>query len=447
MTVGGPREPNGAREIVLDGLDLREAQTFLSNEKHPIALDTGSTASRLYLPLYLENLQALGEGANSDEESLPPRLADTMLQRVDRLGVGARRILQAASVLGTSASLEMVKDVGEITDFSPVDELVDRSLVDVEGANLVIAHPFFAELVEASIPASARRALHVRAMEVTSAAGAPIEVVAEHAYRAHEPMRSLMTLERMGDLSLVAAMVSLASSAFRRALELARRETLENGDTVMDSAVLMFSRKLGEALSATGDFAGADGVLREAMDLTGPMSANRARMYVALGRLAMRRERARDAMRHFGLALELVAGENEEIESRVQLEIGRLRRADGDSRTAGNAYRRAIELFDNRRTTGDIVAAARIELGTVLIAQGQLPEASEYLIAGERLAIESSSVALAARAVAAYGELEATAGRAQAARMRYERAAQLAAEAGDAQSARLYRASASAASA
>ena len=445
VSVGGTRDGASAvaREILLHGLDEAQAQAFLAGETNapePSAPPAPAAhGRRRFLPLYLENLQSLGEGVQQDDETLPPRLADAMMQRVDRLSVAARRLLQTASVLGTSTPVDVLRQVGDIQDLSPVDELVERSLVSFEGTRLVIANPFLAELVEASIPASARRSLHQKAMQAMQERSAPIEVVAEHAYRAGEPMRSLMVLERMGDLSLRRGDPYASVLAYRRAHELARRETLETGDTVMDSAILTFSRKLGEALAAAGDLAGADGVLREAMDLTAPVSDDRAKMYLALGRLAVRRHRNRDAMRHFGLALELVAGVNASVESRVQVELGRLRRLENDPRMAGNAYRRALELFETTKTPPNLVAEARIELGQVLTALGEYPEAAEQLLLGERSATEAGTKALAARALAAYGELEVAAGRKEAARLRYERAAAAAAEAGDATSFRAFR--------
>jgi serine/threonine-protein kinase len=56
---------------------------------------------------------------------------------------------------------------------------------------------------------------------------------------------------------------------------------------------VIFSRKLGEALARAGNLNDADGVLREALDLTGPSGRDRA---LVLGSLAfVARERARGA--------------------------------------------------------------------------------------------------------------------------------------------------------
>ncbi len=56
-------------------------------------------------------------------------------------------------------------------------------------------------------------------------------------------------------------------------------------------AVLIFSRKLGEALARGGQFNDADGVLREALDVAGPSGPDRAAVLGALAQVAHGRER------------------------------------------------------------------------------------------------------------------------------------------------------------
>ena len=57
-------------------------------------------------------------------------------------------------------------------------------------------------------------------------------------------------------------------------------------------AVLIFSRKLGEALARAGSLTDADGVLREALDLAGPSGPYRALVLGSLAFVARERERA-----------------------------------------------------------------------------------------------------------------------------------------------------------
>jgi serine/threonine-protein kinase len=423
-----------ANEVIrLDGLDSEEAERFLAGSFH-LRLVSGlnkltESVGGAVLPLHLEQLEALGV---SPDEGPPPRMADAIAQRIERLDVGAQRLLQSAGVLGRTCDLDTLRAVSGSEELEGLDELAGNSLVQLDGSKVSIVHPFIADLVAASIPAEARRALHRRTYEVLSDLRAPQEVRAAHAFRGVDAVTSLVVLEKAGDAAMARGDHLGAVLEYRRALELARRETLESGDTVYDRAIATFSRKLGEALARSGDPSGADGVLREALDLTAPKSAERAKMLLSLGRIAARRDRPRDAMRQFGQALELVAGVEPSVESHLQVAIGRIRRIEGDPHHAANAYRRALELFAEIAAPSDMVARTRLELADALTAAGDREGAAHELTSVERDARAKGSTSLVARAVGMLGSIDELAGRARDAQVRYEDAASLAAEAGDA---------------
>ena len=419
--------------IHLEGLDSEQAEQFLAGSFH-LRLVSGldkltESVGGQVLPLHLEQLEALG--VNPDEGP-SPRMADAIAQRIERLEVDAQRLLQAAAVLGRTCDLDSLRRVSENDELQGLDELAGNSLVQLDGGRVSIVHPFIADLVAASIPAEARRALHRRAFEVLSELRAPQEVRAVHAYSGVDPVTSLVVLEKAGDASMSRGDHLGAVLQYRRALELARRQTLESGDTVYDRAIATFSRKLGEALARSGDASGADGVLREALDLTAPNSADRAKMLLSLGRIAARRDRPRDAMRQYGQALELVAGVEPSIESHLQVAIGRIRRIEGDPQHAANAYRRALELFTEMGATGDTISRARLELADALTAAGDHEGAAHELADVERDGRATGGSSLVARAVGMLGSIDELAGRSRDAQTRYEEAANLAAEAGDA---------------
>ncbi|MCB9635059.1 MAG: protein kinase [Sandaracinus sp.] len=424
--------------LELGGLELEDAGRFLtgrasSSERRRVDVETPTPANgvliRRLLPFYLEQIHALG--GDMGDDTLPPRLADAVAQRVERLPVRAQRALQCLSAFGGRASRADLAAVADPRDLEALDELIKKGLVAEDGDRLDVTHPFLAELVEAFIPASARRELHQKILDVVARAGAPLEIQAEHAYRANVPMRTFMILERCGDLALARGDGRAAVVMYRRALELSRREMLENGDTVMDTALVTFSRKLGWALAKAGDLAGADGVVREALDLTGPYDGNRARMHLVLGRVAALRERPRDAMRHFGQALEIVAGVEPEVEQAVQLALGRLRRDAGDPALAGNAFRRALELLDQREAPADEHATVLIELGEVSLLADDAEEAELHATRARELAAEAGSVAVEARALGLLARAARHDGRMSESRAHYEAARAMAARAGD----------------
>ncbi|MDH5492097.1 MAG: tetratricopeptide repeat protein, partial [Myxococcales bacterium] len=429
----------GSETIELKGLTGDEIAEFTGA---PAGSGTAAAppglGRRRLLPLYLEQLQRLTRDGAADE-ALPPRLADAVGQRVDALPMAARLTLQAASVLGDRCQLEELMRVAQLETTEAITVLSREGLLRMSGDCLEVAHPFLRDLVEASIPAEARRELHQRALELFSSRGAPLEVRAEHAYRAGEPMSALMLLERMGDTAIERGDGGTAVLAFRRALELARREMLESGDAAMDTALVTFSRKLGVALAGSGDVGGADGVLREALDLTGPKSPDRSRLLLELAKVAAQRGRRRDAMRMLGQALERVAdGHDPASEARVQICLGKVRRDEGEVVGAANAYRQAVELLDEVDAPQLERARTRLELGRVLLEQGHSERAIPILEEASRLAAEAEGLALQAAILGALGTIAHQAADLATAQIRYGEAARLAAEAGDAEGARLW---------
>ena len=425
----------------LEGLDSDGVQAFISGESGPaFPMPSNVTKRARVLPLYLENIPALGETASGDEGTPPPRLADVVMARIDRLRVPARRMLQAVCALGTRASLDMLRVIAGGSDMSGLDELTERGLVSVTGLEVEVTHPFIAEIVEASIPAEARRALHRRAHKALQQRNTPIEVLAEHAFRAGDPIVALMLLERMGDLALRRGDPSAGVLAFRRALDLARREALESGDALMDGATLTFSRKLAEAMIASGELPAAEGVLREAFDLAAPDSVDRAKVHWLLARVSVKRARLREAMRQLGLALEIVGDRSPELEARIQYLLARVRAAEGDPRHATTALVRALDLCERWPAPGSLRAEMRVELGTLFGQVGMDEQARTHLARAAIEARTDEAPALAAAAFAAVAMIDGARGNVTDARARLAEAADLAAIAGDASNARAYRA-------
>ncbi len=168
-----------------------------------------------------------------------------------------------------------------------------------------MAHPLLREIVLATIPAAARRELHSKAAEVCEMLGAPIEVRAVHQFYAQNAFEALLLLERVSALCTQRGDMPGSALALRRGLELARRELFRGELDDPERAVLIFARKLGEALAQLGDFTDAEGVLREALDMAGPGGQDRARVLAALAHVAHGRDRRREAEAYLREALDL----------------------------------------------------------------------------------------------------------------------------------------------
>ena len=243
--------------------------------------------------------------------------------------------------------------------------------------------------------------MHAKALDWASQVGKPLEVRAEHAFRAGEPMTALMLLERMGQEALKRGDPGVATLAFRHGLELARREMLDTGDEALDSAIVSFSRQLAEAMVWGNDVMGAAGVLNEASQLAGPMSLERARMNLVLGRVAERRE-SQPARRHASSVSQRSWPRSSATSCLRGVPCGpslRVRRSEGDSLGAVNGLREAVE----RLTEADPRSARRctceLELGEVLIDLGDGEAATEHLERALDLANDGDWGSLAAGAL------------------------------------------------
>jgi serine/threonine-protein kinase len=424
----------GAVAIPLAGLGALDAVRLLrGGSVPPPGRMAGPAAEARWLPLHLEQLRALGLARPAADEPAPPRLADAVLLRVERLTRAARLALQATAVLGERASLAKVQAMLDASEQPGIDSLRTSGLVRLLGDELTFASPFVRELVVASIPAEARRRLHDRALELEIDDEAPLEVRVEHAFRAGEPTRALLLLERMGDRALARGDAQTAALALRRGLDVARRELLETGDLALDRAIATFSRKLGDALDRAGESAGAEGVLREALDLTPRESLDRARMLLVLGRVALRRERHRDALRVVGEALDLALRAGElRLAGDAQALLGQVRRATGEEAAAADAYRQASELLGRVGAPLARQAAAKVEFAEVLLDLGRLADAVAVLESALQFATDADAPALGAAATGMLAAVDELSGRAAQAATRYRAAATLATRAGDA---------------
>jgi serine/threonine-protein kinase len=272
---------------------------------------TGATSApslsggRGIAPLYVDQLLRLmrehGTGA-------PARLADIIALRVERLPAAARRVLQAIAVVGDNATSAM------LFPLLPPDTHLEGALEILKAGGMVddagaggarTSHPLLREVVLATIPAAVRKELHQQAAEAGEGRGAPIEVRALHELHAQNAFEALILLERVS--GQCAARGDLAGNimALRRGLELARRELFRGELDDPMRAVLIFSRKLGEALAVAGAYTDAEGVLREALDMAGPSGQDRARVLGALAHVAHGRDRRHEAQAYLREALDL----------------------------------------------------------------------------------------------------------------------------------------------
>ncbi len=294
---GWPASTASAR--VLAGLSHAQLMELGATQGHLNAL----TSPRGVAPLYVEQLLrfSLEQGGNP-----PSRVGDMIASRVERLWGDARRVLQAICVYGDEVAEDtLVRLVAPKTKVREALETLEKTGMILGKSTWRTSHPLLRDVVLSTIPAAVRRELHGVAAEVGESLGDPVEARAIHRFFAQNTFEALILLERVSTLCQARGDAPGTITALRRGLELARRELFRGELEDPMRAVLIFARKLGHALTASGQFTDAEGVLREALDMAGPSGAERARVLGALAQVSLGRDRPREARRYVGEALEL----------------------------------------------------------------------------------------------------------------------------------------------
>jgi eukaryotic-like serine/threonine-protein kinase len=394
--------PVGTAVIALRGFTMSEAKAFMAGQSISGHMEP-DPEDRLLVPLYITQLQGLGLSIDGGgrHATLPSRLADAVAQRIQRLNVSSRRLLQAVAVLGRSAPLASVRRVADASDMEGLPLLIARGfVVETDGA-LEIVHPFVRDLIEASTPAQARRQLHLRALDLVSETDAPIEVRAHHAYGAGEALSALVLLERLGDLSAARGDLDTAVLGYQRGIELARRELLESGDTSLDDALAGLSRRLGVVLARRRDLTGAEGVLREAVEYSSPTGTQRALILAALARVVGQRDRPREAQRLIGQALELVARPDaSHARADVQLALAEIREREPNLEGAIAALQALIQLSPDQGLDPYKRVHGELMLAELLLATEHATSARQVLASACTHAEQTRAPALLAQAQA-----------------------------------------------
>jgi hypothetical protein len=300
--------PGWARDVaaarVVGGLPTSEVARVLEQTVKPSPPALG--AMRSVVPLYVEQLLRF---LREESGRAPTGLADIISVRVERLPPHARRVLQGAAVWGDDADDEVLtRMLGEDIDVVEALGFLRRAgMIVVAEGGIRTSHPLVREVTLATIPVAVKRELHAAASVVCDERGLPIEVRAMHETWGGTAFQALLLLERVSVLSSSRGDHDGEIMALRRGLELTRRELFRGELDDPMRAVLIFSRKLGEALVKGGQLNDAEGVLREALDVAGPSGSDRAVVLGALARVAHGRDHHQEARDYLREALELAS--------------------------------------------------------------------------------------------------------------------------------------------
>jgi DNA-binding CsgD family transcriptional regulator/tetratricopeptide (TPR) repeat protein len=133
----------------------------------------------------LLNERKLLSPAPFEDLGVPGALRDSILERLDRLSAEARRIVQAAAVLSTSATEQELVDVAELsadrTDEVLAEALASALLIEAGEHAYGFRHVLARQAVEDAVPSPVRRRLHLSAARVLEdAPEKPLARLAHH---------------------------------------------------------------------------------------------------------------------------------------------------------------------------------------------------------------------------------------------------------------------------
>lgn len=260
--------------------------------------------SRGLLPLFVEHLLHFARDGGTNP---PARLVDLLAQRIEHTTPEARRLLQIVAILGDATQVDeiihMVTDELEVE--STLDRLQKKGLVLRSQGTVRIAHPLLREVTLAMIPVAARRSLYQAALLIEQQGGYPIEVLALHAAFAQESFQALLLLDQSASRAIAHYNLEGAALLLRRALEVARQEIFRGELDDPARTVVLFSIKLANTLFQLGNLTDADGILREALDLTSPSGVERAKILQLMAKIARGRSRELEAVNYISEAIQI----------------------------------------------------------------------------------------------------------------------------------------------
>jgi ATP/maltotriose-dependent transcriptional regulator MalT len=349
-------------------------------------------------PFYLEQL-ARGHAAASaagavglpGDGSIPPAVSAALAAELSALSADARRLLDAAAVIGDPFDPGLAAAVGELSErpaLNALDELLARALVRSGGApgRFAFRHPVVRHAVYIATPGGWRLGAHARAAEVLADRGAgPVE-------RAHHVEHAAQPGDEHAIALLSAAAAELQSPAPATAARFhaaALRLLPEHAPS--RTAV---QTRLAEAQAAAGDAVGARATLLDALDTAAP--EDRLRLVVAIANAEWWSGRTEAARERLHVALGALPARPSPDRIRLRLALALTALMGCDPREASG---QASDALDDARAVGDPVFEAAALAGRAIaeVSDGRGADAVEPAEAAlDRLTAEQLATRLPA---------------------------------------------------
>jgi DNA-binding CsgD family transcriptional regulator len=400
---------------ILDGTPPEALLSFLQDR---------AAGTPLYVAALIRGLREGGELLRTGDawvvgsgslSAVPPVVRDLVLDRLERLDVGERTVLELIAVAGDAASrpvlLRIAGTTSEDVD-AAVRRLVDLGLLAEEsaGSDLVYraTHPLIIEVAYAELSESRRRRLHADVVAALEAVGVEDSQRLAHHYRSAawevDPNRALDVLIAAARAAEDVHADAEASGYLTAALDLARIDH--------PALVSELLERLGSARLRAGQIELAIAAWTEAFRerrAAGDWPAV-TRLCGLLATAEWDRGRFSEAEEHMATALGTArrhASDAELVQLRlIQLQL-RARQADA------SGLEEILLALSDARGTPETMAAVNVIRGYAAFLQGRFGEARDLVLDAAELAERVGLITLAARAQRQLATTAANAGHAQ----------------------------------
>lgn len=425
-----PNEDNITR-IHLSELDEEESAELLRRlcrlHELPVDLEQQILAKTEGNPFYVEeivlNLQEAGILVREGESwvfakdlkrvDIPETVQGVILARVDRLETQVRRLLQCASVIGTSFRQRVLTQVAEIREKfeEMLTELVDIEFIFEKTAlpelTYLFKHIVTQEVVYGTLLRRRRSAFHGRVAEAIEALyhdrlDEHIELLAHHWYLSENLPKARHALWEAGQKCQRMYANEAAIDFYEKLLK-----TLEKGEMDEVERLRMRSetlRELGMLHMIIGKMHIAAKRLHESIEVADShrdCDAIRARALMNLGQVLRIMGELADARQALTSASELFAqfGNDVSVRSCIQ-SLGVIAQVQGDYDTALGHYQAYLKGLDKEDGTIDRAYRAHSNIGIVQMLRGNTRGAKTHL--SEALALAEEQTDRRGRSEATY---------------------------------------------
>ncbi len=351
--------------LALAPLTAAEARELVGARAAAVYADSGGN------PFYLEQLARAGVLAAAEpagDGSVPAPVAAALAAELMAVPAGARRLLEAAAVVGDPFEAGLAAEVAELEDaaaFRALDVLLEQRLIRPgdAGRRFAFRHPVVRHAVYEAAPAGWRIGAHARAARALERRGAGPVQRAHHVEQAAAPgdeaaiavlddaARELASLAPSTTARLLTAILRLLPDAAPRRTELQAR--------------------LADAQAAAGDALGSRETLLDALRTAAP--ADRLRLTVGVANADWWNGRTEEARRRLHVALSTLPAQPspDRIRLRLALALTALMRRDLE-----DAEGQAADARDDARAIGDrVFEAAALACGALVRVQAAEPGA------------------------------------------------------------------------